>query len=335
MRHSAVTFAGEVAGAVEQGGEWDLIFASDMLSLADFRGLAPAAVRNLPAVAYFHENQITYPVREESERDYHFVFSNLTTALAAEAVWFNSAFHRDEFLDAAGAFLRRMPDYQPLAAIESIRNKSAVHPPCIDLPTSVHRRDDGPLHILWAARWEFDKCPERFFKAVELLAAQGVDFRISVIGGEPGRQPLSVFETAHERFADRIANWGFLPSRAAYEAALANADVVVSTADHEFFGISVLEAAAFGAFPLLPRRLAYPEVFAETDSAGLDSFFYSGDEHDLCGRLATLAVRKQAGNLWQGHPDRARQSATRYTPPTLIPARDAALSVIATRPHAR
>ncbi len=331
MRHAAVTFAGEVAALVEQGDEWDLIFATDMLSLADFRGLVPISVRNLPAIAYFHENQLTYPVREESERDYHFVFSNLTTALAAEAVWFNSAFHRDEFLDTAKVFLRRMPDHQPLDAIETIRAKSAIYPPCIQPFDVVAARADGPLHILWVARWEYDKCPEQFFAALDLLAQQDVEFRLSVIGGEVDRQQHPAFKQARRRFADRIVHWGYQKSHSAYEQVLNEADVVVSTSNHEFFGIGILEAAAADAFPLVPPRLAYPEVFADTDRPGCDSFFYDGDEHTLCGRLATLAARKQQGDLWQGHPNRARQAAVRFNPAALIPARDTALSAI-TRP---
>jgi len=326
MRHAGVTFAEQVGEAVARGEQWDVIFASDMLSLSDFRGLAPKAVRDLPAVAYFHENQLTYPVREESERDYHFVFSNLTTALSAESVWFNSAFHREEFLDAATEFVKRMPDFKILSAIDAIRAKAVVYPPCIEMPNEPPARSAGPLHILWAARWEHDKCPERFFKALDLLAEQDNDFQLSVVGGEAGRQPLPIFKWAREHFADRVQQWGFLESRAAYEQLLGEADVVVSTADHEFFGISILEAAAFGAFPLVPRRLAYPEVFASTDAPGLDSFFYDGDEHELCGRLAALVARKQEGDIWQGHPNRARNAAARFAPASLIPARDAALS---------
>jgi glycosyltransferase involved in cell wall biosynthesis len=54
--------------------------------------------------------------------------------------------------------------------------------------------------------------------------------------------------------------WGYIASRAEYLTLLGQADLVVSTADHEFFGISVLEAMAAGAFPLLPNRLSYPEL---------------------------------------------------------------------------
>ncbi|MBL7076718.1 MAG: DUF3524 domain-containing protein [Kiritimatiellae bacterium] len=328
MRHSGVTFAEQVSAAVSEGQEWDVIFTSDMLSLADFRGLAPSAVRNLPAAAYFHENQLTYPVREESERDYHFVFSNLTTALSAESVWFNSAFHRDEFLDAATAFIKRMPDFKILTAVDAIRAKAVVHPPSIKMSGAPAMRPGGPLHILWVARWEHDKCPERFFAALDLLVAQNIDFRVSVIGGGGGRQPMPIFEQARQRFADRILYWGYQESRASYEEVLRESDVVVSTSNHEFFGIGILEASAAGAFPLVPPRLAYPEVFANTDQPGCDSFFYDGNEHDLCGRLATLATRKQQDDLWQGHPDRGREAAARYTPSHLIPARDDALSAI-------
>ena len=41
-------------------------------------------------------------------------------------------------------------------------------------------------------------------------------------------------------------------------------DVVVSTADHEFFGIAVCEAVWAGAIPIVPNRLSYVELFPDS-----------------------------------------------------------------------
>ncbi|MCP5112365.1 MAG: DUF3524 domain-containing protein, partial [bacterium] len=124
MRHGAVTLAGEIGERLATGESWDLLLCSDMLDLAAFRGLAPGPVHALPSVAYFHENQLTYPVQVERKRDLHFGLTNLTTAPAATCVWFNSAFHRDEFLGAIPRFLKRMPDFQPFGSEKRIREKS-------------------------------------------------------------------------------------------------------------------------------------------------------------------------------------------------------------------
>jgi glycosyltransferase involved in cell wall biosynthesis len=310
MRHAAMTFADQRRTAPPDRPRCDVAFCSDMLSLAEFRGLIPPAVGRLPTIAYFHENQLTYPVRHEDERDYHFVLTNLTTALAADAVWFNSAFHRDEWLDALPAFLRKMPDHQPLDAIERIRGKSHVQPPGIAAPPARGPRAPGPLRILWAARWEHDKNPDDFFRAIDRLAERSVDFRLSVIG-EQFRDVPDVFATARERFVDRIDHWGYQRARADYEAALREADVIVSTANHEFFGISVVEAIAAGAYPILPRRLAYPEIL-DDGSSEVNAFFYDGTPTGLANALTHAADRVTSGALWPGDTDAAIRRVRRF-----------------------
>ena len=85
MRHSAVTFGAHVEQAAA-GGAWDAVWCSDMLNLAEFRALVPEVVCRLPAIVYFHENQLTYPVRFAKERDYQFGMTNITSALAARQV---------------------------------------------------------------------------------------------------------------------------------------------------------------------------------------------------------------------------------------------------------
>ena len=45
---------------------------------------------------------------------------------------------------------------------------------------------------------------------------------------------------------DHIQHFGFCASKEEYYSVLASTDVCVSTALHEFFGVSVIEAAALG-----------------------------------------------------------------------------------------
>lgn len=312
MRHSAVTFAEEIQRRAAKSESWDLIFCSDMLNLAEFLGLAPGAVGELPAVVYFHENQLTYPVRFESERDFQFAMTNMTTALAAKSVWFNSTFHKDSFLEALKEFLQKMPDYQPVESVERIRDKAIVCPPGIE---KINKRADtkpkGPVRILWAARWEHDKNPEEFFEALKILKSRGVEFRVSAIG-EQFREAPEVFEWAKNYFSEHIERWGYQQKRAEYEAALAEADLIVSTAGHEFFGISIVEGIAAGAYPVLPKRLAYPEILRLGEIKGVEEFFYEGGAEDLANRLTKLADRIQTDSLWGQDRHRAARLVERF-----------------------
>lgn len=286
MRHAAVTFAQQVDDLIRQGQQWDVLFCSDMLNLAEFCGLVDVSVRRLPKIAYFHENQLTYPVQVESERDYQYCMTNITTALAADAVWFNSAFHRDEFLDAVAVFLKRMPDFQPFEAIDKIREKAAIHPPGIIPIERQSRSQAAPPRILWAARWEHDKNPEDFFEAVKILKQRGADFRLNIIG-EQFRDRPEVFDRAKGCFADHIDRWGYQSSRTEYETALAESDIIVSTANHEFFGIGVLEAITAGCYPLLPARLSYPAIIHELSDAP-QAHLYDGTVNGLVEKLTGL-----------------------------------------------
>ena len=324
MRHGAVTLSERVEQALADGQRGDVLFCSDMLNLAEFLGLVPEAARRLPRVVYFHENQLTYPFRHETERDFHFGFTNMTTALAATAVWFNSAFHRDDFLDALLAVLKRMPDYQPLEVVDRIRAKSSVHPPGIGDFGVRGARQPGPLRIVWAARWEHDKNPATFFAALEQLQERGVAFRVSVIGEQFSDSPV-VFEQARVSLRAEIDRWGYQPTRADYEAALSEADVVVSTADHEFFGIGVIEALAAGCYPLLPRRLSYPELLGLGDTPGAERFFYDGSVEELARRLTELAEQVASGGVWQGDSQVGVRLATRFSWRRLATEMDGAL----------
>lgn len=313
MRGAAVTLADRVARRSGDGEGWDVLLVTDMLDLAAFRGLAPPSAARLPAVVYFHENQLTYPLAEGVERDLHPVFTNLTTALAAREAWFNSAYHREEWLAALPGFLARLPDHRPRRAVERIAARSRVEPPGVAAPR-VERpaeRQPGPMRLLWAARWEHDKGPELLCAALERTAERGVDFRLSVLG-QAFRQVPEVFARMRRRFADRLDHWGYLESRREYGAALAAADVVVSTARHEYFGLAVVEAVAAGCRPLVPRALAYPEVLG--GAAAPAGWFHDGTADGLAARLEELS---RQGPPWPGDPSVADPYLWRYRVPAL------------------
>lgn len=287
MRHAALSLSSQVWAEIRRGRRWDRLWVTDMLNLAELRGLCPAVVADLPAVVYFHENQLTYPVRDPSERDLHFGFSNFLGALAADQLWFNSAFHRDAFLEALLSLLTRMPDYGHESLVTDLRLRSRVCPPGIDSTRPCGSRNAGAVRILWAARWEHDKDPECLFRALELVEQRGVAFRLSVLGQSFPEVP-DCFGRARRRFQQQIDDWGFVDDRDRYQEILARSDLIVSTAIHEFFGIAVAEAAAAGCIPVLPARLSYPELFGvEPD------FFYAGSATDLADRICALSSQLQ------------------------------------------
>ena len=122
---------------------------------------------------------------------------------------------------------------------------------------------DGEVKtIVWNHRWEHDKNPEEFFTTLYRFQDNGIDFKLRMLGQTFTNQP-ACFDEARERLASNIVHWGYVDDLQDYFFMLAESDVVVSTALHEFFGIAVLEAVRAGCVPVLPKRLAYPEIFEE------------------------------------------------------------------------
>jgi glycosyltransferase involved in cell wall biosynthesis len=277
--------------------EYDLLVAGSYLPLVELKGLVPT-LAGTPAVLYFHENQLAYPIRdgEHVERDLHFGFTQLVSALGATTCVFNSRYNMESFLEEAEALLRRMPDLRPPELAETVRRRSTVLPVPLDLPGIEDdwfedtppgpARQKGPV-ILWNHRWEHDKNPEAFFEALHRLAEESVPFRL-IVCGERYTEVPPVFEDARRWLGDRVIHWGYAETRTEYERLLNAAHVAVSTALHEFFGVAVLEATHFGARPLVPDRLAYPEVFP-------DRFRYA--DNNLAEELTRLCRNWNSGKV--------------------------------------
>ena len=99
MSYSGLQMSAEVDQLLSQGNSWDIVVATDMLNLAEFRSISKLTVRDMPSVVYFHENQFEYPVKAARKQDLRFAFINLTTAMAADQVWFNSRFNLESMIN--------------------------------------------------------------------------------------------------------------------------------------------------------------------------------------------------------------------------------------------
>ena len=211
VRSNALTFALENSEALAV--HYDLILATSMVDLCGLRGLVPS-LSQTPTLLYFHENQFDYPLRKPSSNIINTQLVSIFSALSADRILFNSNYNKESFLDGASALFKGMPDGVPGDVMESVEQKSIVLPVPIStglgLSSSSESEDDKRVQIVWNHRWEYDKQPEVFFLAMNLLQDRGVEFDLHVMG-QSFREVPECFEQAKETLSDRIQTWGFQP----------------------------------------------------------------------------------------------------------------------------
>ncbi len=301
--------------ARELPGDFDCVIASDMLDLPAFLALTRPRFERTPVAVYFHENQMTYPRLKGTKFNSWFGQINFMSALAADAVAFNSEYHRQDFLAALRSLEAQPNNWLLPEGIETVEAKASVLPVGVQLdwldaiPES--RAANGPRTLLWNHRWEFDKAPELFVRALRHARTQGWPFRLIVMG-EPGDNPSDAMLTLPQEFPDEILHFGYAESRDEYGRLLKQADIAVSTTRHEFFGIGMIEAMAAGCVPLAPRRYNYPSL---VPAACHDKLLWE-EEAGLLERLKALLTRPlPASELFV-------EAAGRYSWRTVAPAWD-------------
>jgi glycosyltransferase involved in cell wall biosynthesis len=121
-----------------------------------------------------------------------------------------------------------------------------------------------------------------FFELLFTLAEQGVDFEVAILGQRFSRQP-EIFIEGKEKLGTRVVQFGCTEDFAVYARRLWQADILPVTSHQDFFGISVMQALYCGCYPLLPNRLAYPELLP----AESHDFYFYKNFNDLLNRTKT------------------------------------------------
>ena len=267
MRGGAITLANDF---MELDYSPDLVLATDMLDLTTFLSLTRSNSYKLPIAIYFHENQLSYPwsINDrdlQKKPDRHYGFINVSSALVADHVLFNSNYHYESFQNEGLKFLKNFPDRNELDVMQKIKKKSKVLYLGMDLSkfdkykTLVKRE---PL-ILWNHRWEYDKNPEPFFQSLFRLKDEGINFKVALLGESFNSKP-NIFLEAKKILKNQIVHYGYCDDFSAYAKWVWMADILPVTSNQDFFGGSVVESIYCSTYPLLPNRLTYPELLPRT-----------------------------------------------------------------------
>jgi len=316
QRGNSLTWAFKEREILEQN--YDMLLVTSMVDLSALRGFVPALAK-FPTVVYFHENQFAYPGSAQQQSPVEPQLTSIYSALCANAIVFNSEFNRQTFLAGAGQLLKSLPDEMPGGLIDKLKSISAVipvpvfvpEPKIIDAPDTSTQEADSPsvsydpgrYHLVWNHRWEYDKGPEQLLACIGEFIQQWSSRKDSapkpcfhIVGQAFRRQPKE-FEIIKEMLAQAgmLGRWGFLENKDEYWRLLRASNGVLSTALHDFQGLSVLEASAMGCEAIVPRRLVYPEWFGESSCYASNVECPQEEAHELSVHLMQSIVLWQEG----------------------------------------
>ncbi|WP_457576863.1 tRNA-queuosine alpha-mannosyltransferase domain-containing protein [Desulfomarina sp.] len=252
---------------LERGKRYfDTVLCSTFVDVGMLKGLLCGIEGWNPStrfLTYFHENQFSYPGQVPDPARFQFTAINFNSGLVSDSIGFNTVFNYESFLTGCRRYVKKATDMDLVWVTDALRKKSTVLFPPIDfsrIDAMEKKKHNRVPVIVWNHRWEHDKNPEEFFRSLTELELNRIDFRLILLGQKFRFYP-DCFDEAMERFKKKILHCGYVKSYDRYIAYLRQGDIVVSTAYHEFYGISVIEAVRAGCYPLLPDRLSYPELF--------------------------------------------------------------------------
>lgn len=262
----------------------DIVVVDGMLDVSLLVALIKSnRPNNAPKIlVYLHENQLTTPFSSQ-DRDvknhthWHYGMAHWRSLMVADGFVFNSRTHKNAFHEALPKLIneqcpRDSVQWHLKRAQELLETKCTVLKNGLELDelVSLGNARKRPLQeekiptILWNARLEEDKNPGAFLDMLHQVKRPTKQekqlFQIIILGADSSKEKR--WETRIKReFSRELIYLGWCTTREEYAHWLQRSDIVISTANHETFGISIVESVFCGALPLLPKRLSYPELF--------------------------------------------------------------------------
>lgn len=150
---------------------------------------------------------------------------------------------------------------------------------------------DRPIDLLWVGRFSPEKDPEQFVDVVaDLDAATERDLR-AVMLGDGSERPTVEARLHHRGVADTVELAGWVDDPGAYYR---TARVYVLTSDREGLPLTLVEAMASGAVPVVPAVGNVTDVAVDGDSALVVPDGRTGGLAAAAGRLLTDDDRRAA-----------------------------------------
>ncbi len=324
QRGGAAPLADLVRGHVADHGRPDVVVISSPVDAARLLGLLRNDLAGVPVAVYQHESQLLYPNAKGAGANDADALLDWFSWLAVDAVFFNSDWHRRQVIRALPPFLDRLPDRDHHHLLEAVLDKFETLPLGLDLswtepssPPSSPR--SGPI-VLWPHRWEPDKEPAVFARAVDRLVDRRLDVGL-VLAGEAGPFGDPIRQRLVDAHADRVLAVGpFSPPE--YRYWLGRSDIVVSCAAHDFFGVAVAEAVAAGCVPVVPDAVNYPDLLGP---GGADFLYRPGT---FGSRLAEVVGEV---DRWQRRAVPLAATMQRFDWSELAPVYDRRMAMLAER----
>lgn len=308
IRSNSLTWAINARETLKQ--PYDLLIASSMTDLASLLGMVPA-LSNTPTLLYFHENQFAYPSTQAPKHIIDAQMVTLYAAIAADHLAFNSCHNKQTFLLGIKNLLNKMPDHTPKHLDQVLSKKCSVIPVPAPQKIKSHatkpteseqktRLHDDTINILWNHRWEHDKGPDRLYliaKHLYQLSENKHSPKIRLyIAGQSFRSIPNSLQALKRDFSSLIAHWGYIDDTDRYHNLMDQCHIVLSTALHDFQGLSILEACQHKCIPIVPNRLAYPEFIPNIFR--YPSFIQDPEKESM---LATSKILSAAQTLINSH----------------------------------